>query len=89
MSRHRLYCAGAGANMAYIMGQDMWLDPITQCHVPENEAERQRVEDAGAEIVKEAMAGVGRRCGIAVIMRMVRCHMQRDVTAGIFIQHAP
>jgi hypothetical protein len=55
MSRHHLYCAGVGANMTYVMGQDMWMDPVTQLHVPQNEVERQRVEEAGAEIQKEAL----------------------------------
>lgn len=54
----KVFCAGVGANMAYVVGQDMWLDAVTHCHTPEDVVERERVEAAGAEVLKPAIAGV-------------------------------
>jgi serine/threonine protein phosphatase PrpC len=52
---YKVYTAGAGANMTYVVGQDMWLDPLTVHHVPENPVERERVEASGAEVLRPAL----------------------------------
>lgn len=59
---HKMYSAGVGANMAYVVGQDMWLDAITVNHVPENPDEALRVTDNGAEIQRPPMEA--KLCGM-------------------------
>lgn len=56
---HKTWTASVGAAMAYVIGQDMWLDALTVNHVPENPDEEERVEASGAEIRREAVL-VGR-----------------------------
>lgn len=47
---HKMYTVGVGAARAFVVGQDMWLDPLTGLHLPSNEEEAERVEAHGGEI---------------------------------------
>jgi hypothetical protein len=51
--------------MAYVVGQDMWLDALTHNHTPEDVVERERVETAGAEVLKPAVLAGVRACIVA------------------------
>ncbi len=52
---HKIYIGGVGAAMAYVIGQDMWLDAVTINHSPSNLDEADRVLSSGAVIEKAAL----------------------------------
>ena len=58
---HKTYTASVGAAMAYVVGQDMWLDPLTVSHTPYNEEEADRVTANGGEIETAAVEARARR----------------------------
>ena len=53
---HKTYTAGVGSAMAYVIGQDMWLDPLTTNHVPSNPDEEARIVANGGAIKRAALA---------------------------------
>jgi hypothetical protein len=50
-----MFVAGVGTAMAYVVGQDMWLDAVTVNHSPSNPDEEARVLSSGADIETAAL----------------------------------